>query len=44
MKDWKKWFNDKEANQESNPGWFPMMNLTLVGVISLNDPPRLGVA
>jgi sodium/potassium-transporting ATPase subunit alpha len=25
-------------------GWFPMWNLTLVGLVSLNDPPRPGVA
>jgi sodium/potassium-transporting ATPase subunit alpha len=24
-------------------GWFPMFNLTLVGIVSLNDPPRPGV-
>ncbi len=21
-------------------GWFPMFNLTLLGLVSLNDPPR----
>lgn len=34
---WKKWAND------SVPGWFPMTNLTLMGVVSLNDPPRPSV-
>ena len=29
---------------ENIPGWFPMFNLTLVGLVSLNDPPRPGVA
>ena len=27
-------------NEGSIPGWFPMHNLTLVGLVSLNDPPR----
>jgi sodium/potassium-transporting ATPase subunit alpha len=31
---WKRWAN------EAAPGWFPMTNLTLIGVVSLNDPPR----
>jgi sodium/potassium-transporting ATPase subunit alpha len=44
MKDWKNWYNDKNVNQTTVPGWFPMMKLTLVGVVSLNDPPRVGVA
>jgi len=25
------------------PGWFPMYHLTLVGLVSLNDPPRPSV-
>jgi magnesium-transporting ATPase (P-type) len=44
MKDWKEWYNDKKVDQTTVPGWFPMMKLTLVGVVSLNDPPRVGVA
>jgi sodium/potassium-transporting ATPase subunit alpha len=31
-------------NNGQTKGWFPMFNLTLVGIISLNDPPRLNVA
>ena len=34
---WKRWAN------ESAPGWFPMTDLTLIGVVSLNDPPRPAV-
>jgi magnesium-transporting ATPase (P-type) len=26
-----------------NYGWFPMFNLTLVGLVALNDPPRPSV-
>lgn len=44
MKDWKHWFNNEKATPGTNPGWFPMFNLTLVAVVSLNDPPRVGVA
>jgi magnesium-transporting ATPase (P-type) len=42
VKTWKQW---KEVrNRDPNiPGWFPMFGLTLVGLISLNDPPRLRV-
>lgn len=32
-----------DKRDESIPGWFPMYNLTLVGLISLNDPPRPSV-
>jgi magnesium-transporting ATPase (P-type) len=44
MKEWKNWFNDKNSSLKTHPGWFPMNNLTLVGIVSLNDPPRVGVA
>jgi P-type E1-E2 ATPase len=43
VKGWKKWKDVKERD-ESIKGWFPMYNLTLVGLISLNDPPRPSVA
>lgn len=42
VKNWKKW-KEVQERDESIPGWFPMFNLTLVGLVSLNDPPRLGV-
>lgn len=35
---WKRWPN------ESATGWFPMNDLTLIGIVSLNDPPRPSVA
>jgi sodium/potassium-transporting ATPase subunit alpha len=38
-KNWKKWMSAKEYDP-SIKGWFPMWNLTLVGLVSLNDPPR----
>ena len=38
-KDWKAWREIKEFT-ESVRGWYPMWGLTLVGVVSLNDPPR----
>lgn len=38
-KDWKLWKEVKEFS-ENVQGWFPMWGLTLVGVVSLNDPPR----
>ena len=43
MKNWKEWGKDHTSKLESyinNDGAFPMHNLTLVGVVSLNDPPR----
>ena len=43
MKTWKNWGLDptKSAKDyESIEGSFPMHDLTLVGVVSLNDPPR----
>lgn len=42
VKGWKKWQEVKENNGQIK-GWFPMHNLTLVGLIALNDPPRLTV-
>lgn len=33
----------KEYSKNGPQGWFPMWNLTLVGLVSLNDPPRVGV-
>lgn len=38
-KDWKMWRERKEFT-ETIKGWYPMWGLTLVGVVSLNDPPR----
>merc|ERR1719329_832536 len=43
VKTWKTWgLNPKQsaADYESVEGCFPMHDLTLVGVVSLNDPPR----
>jgi len=42
VKGWKTW-KDVTERDPSIPGWFPMWNLTLVGLVSLNDPPRPGV-
>ncbi len=42
VKNWKSWSSVKERDP-SIKGWFPMYNLTLVGLVSLNDPPRVGV-
>ena len=39
VKTWKQW-KDVKSRDPSIPGWFPMFGLTLVGLISLNDPPR----
>lgn len=39
IKGWKKWMTVKDRD-DTIPGWFPMHNLTLVGLVSLNDPPR----
>lgn len=35
---------DVQHRDENIKGWFPMYGLTLVGVVSLNDPPRPSVA
>jgi sodium/potassium-transporting ATPase subunit alpha len=43
LKNWKSWgldANKTTADYENIPGSFPMHNLTLVGIVSLNDPPR----
>ena len=42
VKNWKKW-KDVRERDATIPGWFPMFNLTLVGIVSLNDPPRHSV-
>ena len=42
VKNWKNWKDVKERDP-SIKGWFPMFNLTLVGLVALNDPPRVGV-
>ena len=39
VKNWKKWQSVKEMDW-TVPGWFPMFELTLIGIVSLNDPPR----
>jgi len=42
VKKWKEW--QKSApfeNIDNVNGWFPMFTLTLVGIVSLNDPPRV---
>jgi len=39
---WKNWMDVKERDEKIK-GWFPMHNLTLVGIVSLNDPPRITV-
>jgi len=46
VKTWKSWGLDmksKQADYENTAGAFPMHGLTLVGIVSLNDPPRLKV-
>ncbi len=42
VKGWKTW-KDVQERDPSIHGWFPMYNLTLIGLVSLNDPPRVGV-
>lgn len=42
VKNWRNWMGVQHRD-ESIKGWFPMYGLTLVGVISLNDPPRVTV-
>lgn len=40
-KKWADWQSQKEQPENpSHSGWFPMWNLQLVGLVSLNDPPR----
>ena len=46
VKAWKNWGLDPkltQADYANTEGSFPMHELTLVGVVSLNDPPRLKV-
>lgn len=46
VKTWKNWGIDPKLHQSdyaSTEGSFPMHDLTLVGIVSLNDPPRLKV-
>jgi len=46
MKSWKEWglaVPQKQSDYADVAGSFPMHGLTLVGVVSLNDPPRLNV-
>jgi sodium/potassium-transporting ATPase subunit alpha len=43
VKTWKEWGKDMNRNFDdysSKEGTFPMHDLTLVGIFSLNDPPR----
>jgi len=42
VKTWKNWGlkNKTVADYADEPGSWPMHDLTLVGVVSLNDPPR----
>jgi P-type E1-E2 ATPase len=43
MKTWKNWGLDSKKSAkdyENIEGSFPMHDLTLIGVVSLNDPPR----
>jgi len=42
VKNWKNWALKEEIEGE-HPGNFPMWGLTLVGLVSLNDPPRFKV-
>lgn len=39
VKNWKAWRDVKERDSTIK-GWFPMFNLTLIGLVALNDPPR----
>lgn len=43
MQSWKNWHDQAENPNPGHEGWFPMQELTFVGLISLNDPPRKGV-
>ena len=36
---WKAWKDLKEYSPDTQ-GWFPMWDFTLIGLVSLNDPPR----
>jgi len=37
---WKTWGEKNIPKQSKYPGWFPLWDLTLIGLVSLNDPPR----
>jgi len=39
-KSWAEWSESERVFNPNRPGWFPMYGLTLVGLVSLNDPPR----
>jgi sodium/potassium-transporting ATPase subunit alpha len=39
VKKWKTWREVREFD-DTIQGWFPMYDFTLVGLVSLNDPPR----
>jgi sodium/potassium-transporting ATPase subunit alpha len=43
MSNWKVWNEDYKVYTPAIQGWFPMWNLQLVGLVSLNDPPRPSV-
>ena len=46
LKNWKTWgLNPKQAfsDYSNKEGTFPMHDLCLIGLVSLNDPPRVGV-
>ena len=36
---WSSW-NDVREYNPNKQGWFPMWSMTLIGLVSLNDPPR----
>jgi len=43
MRNWKEWgkaYERSYSEYENQEGTFPMHDLTLIGVVSLNDPPR----
>lgn len=39
VKNWASW-DEVRSSVNNREGWFPMYGLTLVGMVSLNDPPR----
>jgi sodium/potassium-transporting ATPase subunit alpha len=46
VKTWKNWgLNPKQsfADYSNFEGTFPMHDMVLIGLVSLNDPPRVGV-
>ena len=40
VKSWANWDSKQAQGHANQAGWFPMNGLTLVGLVSLNDPPR----